>query len=155
MLSVLEKHANLIVLQTFSKAWGMAGLRLGMAFAAPEVAELFARVKYPYNVNAPTQIEVMRRIEKSVDAEVKEICSQRAMMLAALAELPVVERVYPTDANFVLIKVADPNAVYDYLVSKGVIVRNRNRIRGCEGCLRITIGTPEENALVLMLLKNI
>lgn len=155
MLSVLEKHANLIVLQTFSKAWGMAGLRLGMAFAAPEVAELFARVKYPYNVNAPTQIEVMRRIEKSVDAEVKEICSQRAMMLAALAELPVVERVYPTDANFVLIKLADPNAVYDYLVSKGVIVRNRNRIRGCEGCLRITIGTPEENALVLMLLKNI
>ena len=77
------------------------------------------------------------------------------MMLAALAELPVVECVYPTDANFVLIKVADPNAVYDYLVSKGVIVRNRNRIRGCEGCLRITIGTPEENALVLMLLKNI
>ncbi len=155
MLSVLANHPNLIVLQTFSKAWGMAGLRLGMAFAAPEVAELFARVKYPYNVNAPTQIEVMRRIEKGVEAEVKEICSQRAMMLAALAELPVVERVYPTDANFVLIKVADPNAVYDYLVSKGVIVRNRNRIRGCEGCLRITIGTPEENALVLTLLKNI
>ena len=155
MLSVLANHPNLIVLQTFSKAWGMAGLRLGMAFAAPEVAELFARVKYPYNVNAPTQLEVMRRIDEGVAPQVSEICQQRSMLLAAFAELSIVERVYPTDANFVLIRVADPNAVYDYLVSRGVIVRNRTRLRGCEGCLRITIGTPAENERVVNLLREI
>lgn len=155
MLSVLANHPNLIVLQTFSKAWGMAGLRLGMAFAAPEVAELFARVKYPYNVNAPTQLEVMRRIDEGVAPQVREICQQRSMLLAAFAELFIVERVFPTDANFVLIRVADPNAVYDYLVSRGVIVRNRTRLRGCEGCLRITIGTPAENERVVNLLREI
>jgi histidinol-phosphate aminotransferase len=112
-------------------------------------------VKYPYNVNAPTQLEVMRRIDEGVAPQVREICQQRSMLLAAFAELSIVERVFPTDANFVLIRVADPNAVYDYLVSRGVIVRNRTRLRGCEGCLRITIGTPAENERVVNLLREI
>lgn len=154
MIEKLQKYPNLIVLQTFSKAWGMAGLRLGMAFAVPEVAELFARVKYPYNVNGPTQIEVMRRIQQGVDAQIKEICEQRDMLEHELAQIPVVKAVFPSDANFFLIKVGCADELYNYLIVNGVIVRNRNKVRGCEGCLRITIGTPEENRRLLQLLTN-
>jgi histidinol-phosphate aminotransferase len=154
MLSVLDKHPNVIVLQTFSKAWGMAGLRLGMAFCAPEIAECFSKVKYPYNVNGPTQAEVIRRIEQGVKAQVEELCAQREWLMTQFATLSCVKRVYPSDANFFLVQVTDPDAIYDYLVHHGVIVRNRNRIAGCEGCLRITIGTPQENQRVINLLKE-
>ncbi len=154
MLSVLDKHPNVIVLQTFSKAWGMAGLRLGMAFCAPEIAECFSKVKYPYNVNGPTQAEVIRRIEQGVKAQVEELCAQREWLMTEFATLSCVKRVYPSDANFFLVQVTDPDAIYDYLVHHGVIVRNRNRIAGCEGCLRITIGTPQENQRVINLLKE-
>ena len=154
MLQALQRHPNLIVLQTFSKAWGMASLRLGMAFAAPEVAALYAKVKYPYNVNGPTQEAVLRRISQGLLGEVEEICAQRSLLAEALPRISCVQKVYPTDANFFLIRVADPDALYDYLVSQGVMVRNRHRVAGCEGCLRITIGTPDENRRLLDLLRR-
>ncbi len=145
----LAEFPNLIVLQTLSKAWGMAGLRLGLAFASVPVAKLFARVKYPYNINAPTQRSVIERLAQGVDAQVAEIISQRDMLAGALTASPLVERVFPSDANFLLVRVAEPDALYDRLIEAGVIVRNRHRVPGCEQCLRITIGTPEENNKLL------
>lgn len=154
MLTVLSKHPNLIVLQTFSKAWGMASLRIGMAFAAPEIAELYGRVKYPYNINGPTQEELLRRIESTdISAQVKEIISERKHLSEELSKNPIVKKIFHSDANFILVKFDDPDAIYDYLISNGVIVRNRNRVKGCEGSLRITVGTPEENAKVISLLN--
>ncbi len=140
---------NLIVLQTLSKAWGMAGLRLGLAFASAPVAELFARVKYPYNINAPTQRTVIERLGKGIEAQVAEIVEQRKMLAATLPQSPLVKRVFPSDANFLLVQVTDANALYDRLVEAGIIVRNRHRVPGCEQCLRITVGTPEENRKLL------
>ena len=152
MLSVLDRHPNVVVLQTFSKAWGMAGLRLGMAFAHPEVAALFAKVKHPYNVNGPTQQRVADAIRKGLLGEVEEICAQRAWLAGELARVECVEKVFPTDANFFLFRTADADALYGYLVDHGVMVRNRSRVKGLEGCLRVTIGTPEENRRVVGLL---
>lgn len=134
MLSVLDKHPNLVVLQTLSKAWGMAGLRLGLAFAAEPIAQLFARVKYPYNVNGPTQQEVMRRLETEPhDAHVAEVVAQRQMLAKALSDLACVVKVFESDANFLLVKVTDADKIYDQLVAEGIIVRNRNKVVGCEG----------------------
>ncbi len=155
LLNVLNGHRNLIVMQTFSKAWGMASLRMGLAFSAPEISELFARVKYPYNVNGPTQLELLRRIrETDISANVSEIKAQREMLMSRLAELPQVRAVNHSDANFILVRVDDADRMYDYLIAHGVIVRNRNRVRGCEGSLRLTVGTPEENERLLSLIKN-
>lgn len=156
MLSVLDKHPNMIVLQTFSKAWGMASLRIGMAFACREVADLFAKVKYPYNINGPTQTEVLKRITSScISEQIDEIIRERDILIENLSSMPIVKKIYHSDANFILVKFDDPDSIYDYLISKGVIVRNRNRVKGCEGTLRITIGTPEENAKVISLLSNL
>lgn len=155
LLNVLNGHRNLIVMQTFSKAWGMASLRMGLAFSAPEISELFARVKYPYNVNGPTQLELLRRIEETdISANVSELVGQRSMLERELAELPQIRVVHPSDANFILVRVDDADAMYDYLIANGVIVRNRNRVKGCEGCLRLTVGTPDENLRLLSLIKN-
>lgn len=155
LISEIGRHPNLIVLQTFSKAWGMASLRIGMAFAVAEIAELYARVKYPYNINGPTQAEVLRRIsETDIRPQVEEIRAQRDFLSRRLAAHPRVLKVYPSDANFILVKVDDADAMYDYLISHGVIVRNRNRVKGCEGCLRFTVGTPEENLRVTTLLEK-
>lgn len=155
MLTVLCKHPNVVVLQTLSKAWGMAGLRLGLAFASPMIADIFARVKYPYNVNAPTQAEVAKRLHAEPhDAHVAEVCSQRQWLATELAKMPCVLKVYHSDANFLLVKVTDADAIYDHLVANGIIVRNRNRVKGCEGCLRITVGTPAENVNVIDALKQ-
>lgn len=155
MLTVLSKHPNVVVLQTLSKAWGMAGLRLGLAFASPMIADIFARVKYPYNVNAPTQAEVAKRLHAEPhDAHVAEVCSQRQWLATELAKMPCVLKVYHSDANFLLVKVTDADAIYDHLVANGIIVRNRNRVKGCEGCLRITVGTPTENMNVIDALKQ-
>ena len=154
LLSVLHHHPNLIILQTFSKAWGMAGLRVGMAFASQEIAEIYARVKYPYNLNGPTQMEVMRRMEENISDKVAEIVSEAKSLAETLGRFPFVEKVYPTDANFLLVKVDNADALYDYLLSNGVIVRNRSRVAGCEECLRFTIGTPDENARVINLLNQ-
>lgn len=156
MLTALHKHPNVVVLQTLSKAWGMAGLRLGLAFASPMIAELFARVKYPYNVNAPTQQEVIARLATEPhDAHVKEVREQRTLLATALTTLPCVVMVFPSDANFLLVKVTDADGIYQHLVTKGIIVRNRHRVKGCEGCLRMTVGTPEENIRLIEALKEL
>lgn len=153
LLAALDRHPNLIVIQTLSKAWGMAGLRLGLAFAAPEIAAIFARVKYPYNINAPTQAEVLCRLGQGVEEQIAELKRERAMLAAELPALPCIRRVFPTDANFFLVRTADPDALYDYLIRGGIIVRNRHRVPGCRGCLRLTIGTPKENRRLLDLLR--
>ena len=150
----LDAFPNLIILQTLSKAWGMAGIRLGMAFAAEPVAELFARVKYPYNINGPTQQTVAERLSADIAPQVAELRSERSRMARALATCPAVERVYPSDANFLLVRTAAPDRLYDALIAAGVIVRNRSRIPGCEGCLRITIGRPEENDRMLQTVQT-
>lgn len=155
LLDVLHRHQNLIVLQTLSKAWGMAGLRLGMAFASPVVINLFAQVKYPYNINAPTQTEIIRRLREDISGQIAEIKEQRQLLAVALSELPCIKKVYPTDANFFLVRVDDANFLYDALVSKGIIVRNRAHVKGCEGCVRITIGTPKENLRLIETLQQL
>ena len=155
LLDVLHRHQNLIVLQTLSKAWGMAGLRLGMAFASPVVINLFAQVKYPYNINAPTQTEIIRRLREDISGQIAEIKEQRQLLAVALSELPCIKKVYPTDANFFLVRVDDANFLYDVLVSKGIIVRNRAQVKGCEGCVRITIGTPKENLRLIETLQQL
>lgn len=145
----LGEFPNLIVLQTASKAWGMAGLRLGMAFAAEPVAELFSRVKYPYNLNVLTQQTAARQLEAGIGSRVELIRRERGRVAEALAAAACIERVYPSQANFLLVRTADADRLYEALIRAGVIVRNRSRVAGCEGCLRITIGTPEENDRML------
>lgn len=155
MLDVLDTYPNVIVMQTFSKAWGMASLRLGMAFACEDVAAIFAKVKYPYNVNGPTQRAVIEHIlNDDISEHVAEIKQQRDMLAEALSALEIVREVYPSDANFLLARFDDADAVYDYLVENGAIVRNRSRLIACEGCLRITVGTPAENEQVITLLTE-
>lgn len=154
LLHDIAKHPNIIVLRTFSKAWGMAGMRAGMAFAVPEVIEYFGRVKYPYNMSVIIQEELLRRIDEGTADHVEVTKAEAAMMLRELPEAECVVKVYPTDANFILAKVTDAAAVYDYLIANGVIVRNRSRMPGCAETLRITVGTPEENRRTLSLLKD-
>lgn len=150
-LKVLDQYPNLIVLQTFSKAWGMASVRLGMAFANPAIIRFFNTVKYPYNINLLTQRFVSEALEQSNQTHqwVAMLVAERAVIAKELARLPLIKQIYPSDANFVLVKVDDPNAVYAYLVDKGIVVRNRHTVTLCQGCLRITVGTPEENKQLL------
>ena len=154
-LSRLGEFPNLIVLQTLSKAWGMAGLRLGLAFADPLIVATLSNVKYPYNVNGPKQQPVLERLAGSPAAQVAEILSERRRVAAALQPMKVVRKLYPSDANFVLVKVDEPRKVYDRLIAAGIIVRDRSRMQGCEGCLRITIGTPEENTRLLEVMAQL
>ncbi len=152
----LGRYDNLIVLQTLSKAWGLAGLRLGMAFASPFIVSVMNKVKYPYNINTLTQQRVMEELdrESEIIAHCEEIVAQRSELMQEFKKLSFVEKIYPSDANFILIKVGDANALYDYLVSHGIIVRNRNSVVGCSGCLRISIGTPSENIELVKLLNS-
>ncbi|MBQ6571665.1 MAG: histidinol-phosphate transaminase [Alistipes sp.] len=152
--SEIAENRNLVVLQTMSKAWAMAGLRVGLALADRRVVELFSQVKYPYNINVATMSIVGELLAKGVEAEVEQIKAQRSVVAEALSRFSFVERIYPSDANFLLVKVADADAVYCYLIEQGIIVRNRNRVKGCEGCLRITIGTAEENVELIKSLKR-
>ncbi len=154
MLPLLEKYPNLVVLQTMSKAWGMAGLRCGLAFASPEIIGYMNRVKYPYNINVATSEIVERLLAEPVPEHVKVIKEERNRLADALAEFPFVKKIYPSDANFLLVKVDDANALYDYLISKKIIVRNRDKVALCKGCLRITVGTPEENQNLLTTLTS-
>lgn len=147
----LTKHPNLIVLNTLSKAWGCAAIRLGMAFASKEIIQLFNKVKYPYNVNLLTQKQAMQILNDpvSVTKWVKILVEERELMVSAFRKLPICEKVYPSNANFFLAKVTDAQAIYDYLIDKGIVVRNRNKVQLCGNCLRITIGTREENSKLL------
>ncbi|MCQ2226379.1 MAG: histidinol-phosphate transaminase [Bacteroidales bacterium] len=150
-LKDLDRYKNLIVLQTFSKAWGLAAVRCGMAFASEEIMGYFNKVKYPYNINLLTQQFVNEQIDmiERKKGWVKMLLEQRDRLVNAFEAMPLVKKVYPTDANFVLIKVDDANGVYKSLMEKGVIVRNRNNVSLCGGCLRITVGTAEENDTLL------
>ncbi len=154
LLQEISSHPNIIVLRTFSKAWGMAGLRAGMAFAVPEIIAFYNRVKYPYNMSVLIQKELLRRIEEGTRNHIEEIIAEREKLAKGLREATCVREVLPSDANFLLVRVTDPDAVYDFLIEKGVIVRNRSTMPLCEGALRVTIGTPEENELTLRYFKE-
>lgn len=156
LLTVLDKYENLIVLQTLSKAWGQAAIRCGIAFASEAIIAYFNNVKYPYNVNLLTQqqaVKVLSNPEKQ-RRQVEEILSQRVVLQELLESLPCVKQIYPSDANFLLVKVTDANAIYLYLQQQGIIVRNRNKVQLCGNCLRITVGTPEENATLYEAMKR-
>ena len=154
--SELNKYPNIIVLNTFSKAWGCAAIRLGMAFAQKEISDIFNKVKYPYNVNALTQDKALELISDYQDVQdwVRLILMERGHMMKAFLDLPICKKVYPTDANFFLAKMTDAQAIYDYLVDKGIIVRNRTRVQLCNNCLRITIGSRNENAELIGALRQ-
>ena len=146
----LGEFPNLVVMQTFSKAWGLAGIRLGMAFASEEIIGYFNKVKPPYNVNQLTQEAALKALDNkaSKEEQVQQVLGQRALLQQYLGGLPFVQRIYPSDANFLLVKMEDARGVYDYLVEQGIIVRDRSWVTLCEDCLRITVGTPAENERV-------
>ncbi|GAA4297783.1 histidinol-phosphate transaminase [Nibribacter koreensis] len=151
----LEEFPNLVVLQTLSKAWGMAGLRLGMAFASPQIISLLNKIKPPYNVNVVTQELVSNALDKTAQLHdmLEVIVQERTRVMDQFESLSLIEKVYPSDANFVLVQVPNANELYAYLLERGVVVRNRSTQPGCANCLRITIGTPEENDHLLDSLK--
>ena len=157
LLKDLEQYPNLIVLQTFSKAWGCAAIRLGMAFASPEIIAIFNKIKYPYNVNRLTQEEAIKVLQKpeQIKEWVNVLLEERARVMEEFVKLPCCVRVFPTDANFFLAKVYEATQIYDYLVSEGIIVRNRTNVALCNDCLRITIGTKEENDALLDALRKV
>lgn len=154
--SELNKYPNIIVLNTFSKLWGCAAIRLGMAFAQKEIIDIFNKVKYPYNINALTQQKALDMLAdiQDVDEWKRLLLLERGHMIKAIRELPICKQVYPTDANFFLAHMTDAQGIYDYLVEKGIIVRNRTRVQLCQNCLRITIGTRSENAELIGALRQ-
>jgi histidinol-phosphate aminotransferase len=152
----LTEYANLVVLQTLSKAWGLAGLRVGMAFASEEIIEVMNKVKPPYNMNQASQalaLEALQNIDQ-VNAWIKETLTERDKLVLQLKNFDFVVDIYPSDANFILVKTTDANGIYNYLVQNGIIVRNRTKVELCEGALRITVGTPEENIKLIDTLQN-
>ncbi len=157
LLSELENYPNLVILQTFSKAWGMAGIRLGMAFASLEIIEILNKIKYPYNINILTQQKALELLEQKETVEnwIKLLIAERNKMAKLFSDFPFVIKVYPSDANFLLIKMHDANGIYNYLVETGIIVRDRSKIHLCENSLRITIGTPHENETLINTLKRL
>lgn len=152
----LDMYPNLIVLNTLSKAWGMAAIRLGMAFAQESIIELFNKVKYPYNINLLTQQQAMETLKDSYQVEkwIGVILQERSRLMDAFKLLPICKEVYPSDANFFLARMTDAQSIYDYLIKKGVVVRNRTHISLCQDCLRITIGTKTENQELLAALRQ-
>lgn len=156
MRSELSRHENLIVLNTFSKAWGLAAIRLGMAFASKDIISIYNKVKYPYNVNLLTQQQALKALDDpfEVDKWVKMLLGERTRLMAAFRELPTCQKVYPTDANFFLARMTDAQKTYDYLVERGIIVRNRTHVELCQNCLRITIGMRGENNELLAALRQ-
>lgn len=152
----LTEYANLVVLQTLSKAWGLAGLRLGMAFASEEIIEVFNKVKPPYNINEASQklaLEALQNVDQ-VNDWIKQTVNEREKLFSALSSAPFVTKIYHSDANFILVKTTNPGGIYNFLVEKGIIVRDRSKVELCEGCLRITVGTPKENELLINTLKS-
>ena len=153
----LTEFSNLVVLQTLSKAWGLAGLRVGMAFASEEIIEVLNKVKPPYNINQASQqlaLDALQNIEQ-VNDWIRQTISERTNLVEQLTELDFVISIFPSDANFLLVKTTDPKSIYQFLVDKGIIVRDRSKVQLCEGCLRITVGTPQENNLLITNLKSL
>src|ERR1700744_5431748 len=152
----LTEYANLVVLQTLSKAWGLAGLRIGMAFASEEIIEVMNKVKPPYNINESSQQLALKALENidQVNNWIRETLTQRDKLVLNLKDLDFVLDISPSDANFILVKTTDPKGIYNFLVQRGIIVRDRSKIDLCEGSLRITIGTPNENRILIDALQN-
>lgn len=152
----LTEYSNLVVLQTLSKAWGLAGLRIGMAFGSEEIIEIFNKVKPPYNINEASQelaFEALKHVDQ-VNNWIKETVAERNKLIDNLSQYSLVKKIYPSDANFILVKTTNPKGIYSHLVSLGIIVRDRSKVELCDGCLRITIGTPKENIELLNALKS-
>lgn len=156
-LPELAEYPNLVVLQTLSKAWGLAGIRLGMAFASAEVVAVLDKIKPPYNINELTQQAALKALGNAgnVQAQIKELLEERSKLADGMRPLPFVKRVYPSKANFLLVKTTDARKVYDYCLERGIILRDRSKVPGCEGCVRVTVGTPEENKRLLEVLNNL
>ena len=152
----LAQHPNLVVLNTMSKAWGCAALRLGMAYASKDIIDIMTKVKYPYNINMLTQRQALEMLRDpyEIDKWVRTILLERSRVIDAIRMLPLCLKIYPSDANFILVEVDDASKTYNYLVDKGIIVRNRNNVHLCNGCLRITIGTKSENQELLAALRT-
>ena len=152
----LAEYPNLVVLQTFSKAWASAAIRLGMAFASTAIIDILNKIKYPYNINLLTQHQAMEMLHRhhEIDNWVKILKSERVYLEESFAELPCVLEIYPSNANFFLARVTNAVAIYNYLVSKGIIVRNRHNISLCDNCLRVTVGTRSENLKLIEALQQ-
>lgn len=155
-LQELTEYPNLVVLQTFSKAWGLASLRLGIAFASIEIIELLNKIKPPYNINQATQELVFQALEEieQVNEMIRELVSMRDALAKVLEQLPQVEKVYPSDANFLFVKIANARKIYEYLLTKGIVVRDRSNVQLCDNCLRITIGTEHEITLMVTAIRE-
>ena len=155
LIRYLDITPNLVILQTFSKAWGLAGLRMGIAFASKQIIDVLNKIKYPYNVNSMTQRLVLEALDdlKGTENVVNDILKQRIHVIKKLSDLSKVKYIYSSDANFILVRIDDAKKAYDFLVEKKIIVRDRSKVHLCEGCLRITIGTPGENKSLLEALE--
>lgn len=153
----LGQHPNLVILQTLSKAWGLAGLRLGMCFASKEIIGVLNKIKYPYNLNVSTQSLVLEKLknEDQIKKNVKIILDEREKLSIELSKLEFVKKIYPSDANFLLVNVMDAKAIYNMMMQNGIILRDRSNVTLCENCLRITIGTPKENKVLIENMKTI
>jgi histidinol-phosphate aminotransferase len=151
----LGDYPNLVVMQTMSKAWGLAGLRLGMAFASEAIIDVYNKVKPPYNINQATQELALKALEETeqVNEMIRLLVGMREGLVKDLSVLPITKKIYPSDANFLLVKVADAAAVYQYLLQGGIVVRDRSKVDLCEGCLRITVGTEAENRALVEALR--
>jgi histidinol-phosphate aminotransferase len=152
----LQEYPNLIILQTLSKAWGLAALRVGMAFASEKIIDLMNRVKPPYNISEAAQELAAQALDNidDVNSMIRIIVEERQRVAEALPELPAVLKVYPSDGNFLLVKTTAPDELYGHLSKAGIVVRNRSKTVHCEGCLRITIGTPKENDTLIAAIKE-
>lgn len=152
----LGEYPNLVVLQTLSKAWGLAALRLGMAFASTEIIDVYNKIKPPYNIGQATQDIVLNALDnvENVNEMIRILVQQRELLREKLETLPQVEHIHPSDANFLLVKVKEARAAYNFLLTKGIVVRDRSNVQLCEGCLRITVGSPEENDSLINGLKE-
>ncbi|RYG02568.1 MAG: histidinol-phosphate transaminase [Chitinophagaceae bacterium] len=152
----LADYPNLVVLQTLSKAWGLAALRVGMAFASEEIIHVMNKVKPPYNINQASQDLVLKALQEvdQVNTMIQDIVSQRKELQDALQQLPNVKHIYPSDANFLLVRIDDARKMYEYLLTKGIVVRDRSNVTLCEGCLRITVGTPSENKALIQAISD-
>ncbi|MEZ3590624.1 MAG: histidinol-phosphate transaminase [Muribaculaceae bacterium] len=156
MIGMLDEFPRLIVMQTFSKAWASAAIRLGIAYASREIVDIYNKVKYPYNINELTQRQALSVLDnrQQVETTAAELVAARNALTAQLAKIPSVKEIYPSDANFLLFKVDDADALYAYLRDEGVIVRNRNRVHMCHGCIRVTVGNDEEDRIFIQKLRD-
>lgn len=156
-LKEISQYPQLVILQTMSKAWGNAAIRLGMAFASEEIIQVLNKIKYPYNVNFLTQQHALKVLQDPSQMKkwVSILLEEREKLRNELSKLAIVEEIFPSDANFLLVKVKDANMIYQYLIKKGIVVRNRHNMPLCTNCLRITVGTPDENNVLINTLKKL